>query len=144
MKNLHNNTEHYHHTRCDIIEQEADFLIDDNGSKLQAKSVVMCQMCPFVISGEGDINHSTRVKMENIYQADEQYFNFLEGQLRELKAEKNLNILACVFRTITGSRHRTRRMQVTGILLTSVNLESTTASDPDVGTATPPAPSGTE
>ena len=72
--------------------------------------------------------------MENINQADEQYFDFLKGQAGELKAEKNQSILATVFRALTGSSHRTKRRQVTGILPTAVTLESTPASDTDVGT----------
>ena len=83
--------------------------------------------------------------MENIYQVDERYFDFPEGQVRELKAEKNQGILASVFRALTGSRCRTRRRQVTGILLTLVTSESTPVSNPEAETATTPlAPSKTE
>ena len=115
------------------------------GSKLQAKSVVMCQMTPFVITEEGDIDHFTGSKIENICQADERYFHFLKGQARELEAEKYQSILASVFRALTGSRCRTRRRQVTGILPTLVASESTPASNPEVETAiTPPAQSKAE
>ena len=74
--------------------------------------------------------------MENIYQADEWYFDFLEGQVRELKEEKNQSILVSVFRALTGSRCRTRRGQVTGIPLTPVTSESLPASHPNVGATT--------
>ena len=57
-------------------------------------------------------------------------------QVRELKEEKNQSILVSVFRALTGSRHRTRRRQMTGIPLTPVILESTPASHPIVGAAT--------
>ena len=130
--------------KCFML-QETCLLIDEVGGKPQAKSVVMCQMTPFVITKEGDGYHFTGGKMENSYPADEQYFNFLEGQVRELKAEKNQSILATVFRVLTGSRYRMRRRQVTAIPPTLVTLESTPTSDPYVGTLmTPPAPSKTE
>ena len=61
-----------------FIEQETGFLVDEAGNKLQPKSMVMCQMTLFVITTEGDISHFTGSKMENIYQADERYFNFLK------------------------------------------------------------------
>ena len=44
--------------------------------------------------------------MENIFHADEQYFNFLKGQVRQVKAEKNQSILASVLRALTGSRQK--------------------------------------
>ena len=74
-------------SKC-FMEQETSLLIDEVGGMLQAKSVVMCQMTPLVITEEGDIDHFAGCKVENIYQADEQYFSFPEGQVRELKAEK--------------------------------------------------------
>ena len=49
-----------------FMEQETGLLIDEAGSKLQAKSLVMCRMTPFVVTKEGDINHFTGGKMENI------------------------------------------------------------------------------
>ena len=44
-------------------EQETGFLVDETGNKLQAKSMVMCQMTPFVITKEGDIDHFAGGKM---------------------------------------------------------------------------------
>ena len=52
--------------------------------------------------------------MDVIYQASDEDFNFCEAQARELNAERNQNILTSIFRTIKGTRHKTRR-QVTGI-----------------------------
>ena len=49
------------------MEQETGFLVDEAGNNLHAKSVVMCQMTPFVISEEDAINHFAGGKMENIY-----------------------------------------------------------------------------
>ena len=71
-----------------FMEQETGLLIDETGNKFKAKSLVMCQMTPIAITKEDDINHFTRGKMKNIYQANEWYFDYLEGQVRELKAEK--------------------------------------------------------
>ena len=72
-----------------FVEQETGFLVQEAGNKLQAKSVVMCQMTPFVITEEGNTSHFTGGKMENIYHVDERYFDFVEDQVKELKAEKN-------------------------------------------------------
>ena len=80
----------------------------------------------------GQHNHFAVGKMEDICQADDRYFDFLEGQVRELKEEKNQSILVSMFRAHTGSRCRTKRRQVTGILPTPVTSESTPASLPNV------------
>ena len=74
-----------------FVEQKTGLLIGEVGGKVQAKAMVMCWMTPFVITEEGDMNHFTGGKKENIYQADEQYFNFLEGQVRKLKAENRVH-----------------------------------------------------
>ena len=60
--------------------------MDEAGNKLQAKSVVMCQMTLFVITKEGDIDHFTGSKMENICHVDEGYFDFLEDQVKRAKS----------------------------------------------------------
>ena len=61
------------------------------------KSVVMCQITSFVITDVGDVDHFTAGKMENIYQVDERYYNFLERQVKELKKrEKSEYINQCV------------------------------------------------
>ena len=98
----------------------------------------------FFITAEGDINHFTGSKMENIYQAGERYFNFLKGQIRELKEEKNQSILVSMFRALTGSRQWTRRRHMTGIPLTLVTSESTPASHPNIGAAIQPTPNKME
>ena len=49
--------------------------------------------------------------MDVIYQAADKDFNFFEAQVRELDAE---SIITSIFRTLTGTKHRTRR-QVTCI-----------------------------
>ena len=73
--------------------------------------------------------------MKDIYQADNRYFDFLKGHLRELKEEGNQNILVSMFRALTGIRHRAKRRQVTGIPLTLVTSESTPPPHPNVEAA---------
>ena len=107
--------------------------------------MVMCQMTPFVITEEGDVNHFAGGKMKKTYQTEAMYFHYLEGQERELKEEKNESILVSTFRALTGSRHRTKRRQGTDFPLTPVTLESTPASHPNVeATSTEPTTSKTE
>ena len=53
--------------------------------------------------------------MDVISQAAGKDFNFFKAQVRELDVERNLNTLTSLFRTITGTKHNTRRGQVTGI-----------------------------
>ena len=53
--------------------------------------------------------------MDVIYQAADEDFNFFKAQVRELDAERNQSIITSIFRTITGTRHKTRRRQVTSI-----------------------------
>ena len=91
-----------------LTEQETGFLVDEMGNKLQAKSMVMCQSTPYMVTEEGDIDHFAGGKMENIYHADDRYSNFLEEQVKELKAEKNQSFLANMFRALRGSICRTR------------------------------------
>ena len=83
-----------------FIQQETGFPIDESGNKLHAKSMVMCKSIPYVITEEGDINHFVGSRMENIYHADDRYSDFLEEQVKELKAEKNFlsNMLKSSYR----------------------------------------------
>ena len=46
--------------------------------------------------------------MDVIYQANDEDINFLEAQVRELDAERNQCIITSIFRTLTGTRHKTR------------------------------------
>ena len=80
-----------------FVEQDNGILMDEAGIKLQAKSMVICQMIPFVITNEDNTDHFAGGKMENIYHVDERYFDFLEDQVKELKAEKNESIIASTF-----------------------------------------------
>ena len=98
-------------------------------------------MTPFLITEEGDIDHFAGSNMEDIYQADDRYFDFLKGQVREVKEAKYQSILVSMFRVLTGSRCRTKRRQVTGIPLAPVTSESTPASHPNIeATSMQPTP----
>ena len=80
--------------------------------------------------------------MENVYYADERYFNFLEYQVKELNVQKNQIILVSMFQTLTGSRHRTRRRPFMDILPMLITSESTSVSNLEiVNAATPPGSS---
>ena len=62
----------------------------------------MCQSIPYVVTEEGNIKHFTGDKMENIYDADDRYSNFLQEQVKELEAEKSQSFLGIMFRVLTG------------------------------------------
>ena len=66
------------------MEQESGFLVDEMGNKLQAKSMVMCQSTPYMVTEEGDINHFAGFKMENIYHVDDRYSK--NSRQRKIKA----------------------------------------------------------
>ena len=60
--------------------------------------------------------------MDVIYQTADQDFNFLENQVRDLNAESNQSIITSIFRTLTGTKHKTRRKKVTSIPPMPINL----------------------
>ena len=64
--------------------------------------MVMSQSTPYAVTQEGNIDHFAGGKMEIIYHADSRYSDFLEEQVKELKAEKNQSFLANKFRALTG------------------------------------------
>ena len=53
--------------------------------------------------------------MDVIYQAADEDFNFFEAQARELDAERNQSIITIMFRTLSGTRHKTKRRQVASV-----------------------------
>ena len=59
-----------------------------------------------------------------VYQADNQYFEFLNQQVKELHMERSQGFITSVFRAVTGSICKTRRKQVTGILPMPVTIWS--------------------
>ena len=98
-----------------FIEEGSGLIVNAAGNRMPAKSVIFCKKRPFVITEDGDINLFAGGEMDVIYQAADEGFNFLENQVRDLKAERNQSIITSTFRTLTGTRHKTRRKQVTGI-----------------------------
>ena len=102
-----------------FIQQETGCLIDKSGNKLQAKSMVMCQSIPYMITEEGNIDHFIGGKVTNIYHVDD--------------------------RVLTGSRWRTRCRQFTGIPSMPITSDLTPVTDMEViPVMTPPVPSETE
>ena len=82
---------------------------------------------------------------KNIYHGDERYSDFLEEQVKELKAEKSQNFLGNMFRVLTDSRWRTRHRQLTGIPPMLIISDLTPVRDTEViPVATHPAPNKME
>ena len=67
-----------------FIEQGSGLVVDKLGNKLPAKSVLFCKMTPFIITEDGDIDKFKGGKIDAIYQADDQYFNFFKEQVKEV------------------------------------------------------------
>ena len=90
-----------------FVEWENGLMLDMVGNKLPAGSVIMCNLTPFVITEDGDINYMGVGKMEMVYQPDDEYFDFLDQQVKELHMEKCQGFITSM--ALTGSRHKTRR-----------------------------------
>ena len=69
----------------------------------------------FIITEDGDIDQFSSEGMGVIYQAADEDFNSLEAQVRELDAQRNQSVLTSIFRSLTGTKYKTRRRQVTSI-----------------------------
>ena len=69
----------------------------------------MCRLTPFVITKDGNIDYLGGGKMEMVYWADDEYFEFLNQQVKEHHIKKSQGFITSVFRALTGSRHKTRR-----------------------------------
>ena len=98
-----------------VVEQESGLVLDMAGNKLPAGSVIMCKLTAFFITEDSDIDYIGGGKMEMVYQADAQYFEFLNQQVKQLHVERSHGFIKSVFRALTCSRCKTRRKQVTGI-----------------------------
>ena len=101
-------------SKC-FIEQDSDLIVDSAGNRIPAMSVICCKLRTFVITEDGDIDKFAGEEMDVIYQATDEDFNFFQAQVRELDAERNQSIITSIFRTLTGTRCKTRRRQVTSI-----------------------------
>ena len=85
-----------------IVEQDTALVVDEAGHKLPVKFVLLCKMTPFIITEEGDIVYFTDGKMETVYQADDKYFEFFEGQVSELQEERSQGIITSVIWALMG------------------------------------------
>ena len=80
-----------------LVEQGSGMVINEAGNKLAVKSILFCKMMPFIITEDGDVDRFNSGKMNAIYQANDQYFDFFEDEARELQAEKSQGILTSLF-----------------------------------------------
>ena len=71
-----------------FIKQGSGLLEDASGNGLPAKSVLFCRMASFIIIKDGDIDNFVGGKVDAIYQADDEYFNFFEEQAENCKQKK--------------------------------------------------------
>ena len=94
------------------------------GNKLPAGPVIMCKLTAFAITEDSDIDCIGGGKMEMVYQASSQYFEFLNQQVKKLHMERSQGFSTNIFGALTGSRCKTRRKQVTSILSTPVTTGS--------------------
>ena len=72
-----------------FVERESSLKLDMVGNRLPAGSVTMCKLTLFVIMKDGDIDYMVGGKMEVVYQADDEYFKFLDQQVKELHMERS-------------------------------------------------------
>ena len=87
-----------------FVEQEAGLVLDMVGNRLPTGLVIMCKLTPFVIMEDGDINYVGGDKMQTVYWADDEYFEFLNQQVKELHMERSQGFITSVFRALMGSR----------------------------------------
>ena len=108
-----------------VVEYKSGLVLDMAGNKLPARSVIMCKLNAF-FTEDGDIDYMRGGKMEMVYQADDQYFEFLHQQVKELHMERSQGFITSILMALTGSRQKTRMRQVTGILPMPVAIGSHT------------------
>ena len=72
-----------------FVERESSLILDMVGNRLPVGSVIMCKLTPFVITKDGDINYMGGSNMEMVYQVDDEYFKFLDQQIKELHMERS-------------------------------------------------------
>ena len=59
-----------------FVEWETCLVLDMMGNRLPAGSVILCKLTPFVITEDGDIDYMGGGKMETLYWADDECFEF--------------------------------------------------------------------
>ena len=62
-----------------LVEKDSDLIVDSAGSRIPAKSVIVCKQKTFVITKDGHIDRFSGEGMGVIYQATDEDFNFLEA-----------------------------------------------------------------
>ena len=72
-----------------FIEQKSGLVVDTSGNMLPKKSVLFCRMTPFIFTEDGNNDNLAGRKVDAIYQADDQYFDFFKEQVKELQAQKS-------------------------------------------------------
>ena len=107
-----------------FIEQGSNLNVDAAGKKIPDRSVICCKKRAFIITKDADINKFVGEEMDVIYQADENV-SFFEAQVRELHAERDQSIITSNFKTLTGTRCKTKRRQVTGVPPMLITLDAT-------------------
>ena len=106
-----------------FVERETGLILDMAGNRLPVGSVIMCKLTPFVIMKDDDIDYMGGGKMEKAYEANYEYFEFLDQQVMEHHMERSQGFIRSVYRALTGSRFKTRRRQVTRIPPTPLTTE---------------------
>ena len=112
-------------TQC-FVEQETGLVLDMAGNKLPAGSVISCKLTVFVIMEHGDIDYVGGGKMEMVYWADDEYFEFLHQQVKETHMERSQGLITSMFRALRGNRSKTRKRQVTWIPPATMTVGSQT------------------
>ena len=113
-----------------IVEQDTGLVPDMAGNRLPAGSVIMCKLTTFVITEDGDIDYVGGGKMEIVYQANDQYLEFLDQKVKDLHMERSQGFITSILRALTGILCKTRRKQVTGIPSTLLTIGSHTPATP--------------
>ena len=72
-----------------FIEQGSGLVVYASGNRLPAKSVLFCRMTPFIITEDGGIDNFTGGKVDIIYQADDQCFDFFKNRSKNYKLKKS-------------------------------------------------------
>ena len=67
-----------------------------------------------------------------VYQAADEDFNFYDTQVKELDAERDQSIITSMFKTLTCTRHKTKRRQITGVPPMPITLGATSPTSSQV------------
>ena len=101
-----------------ITERETGLIVDMVGNGLLVGSVIMCKLTPFVIMKDSDIEY-----MGGGLLCWWWVFWVPQSAGQGTSHGKGQGLITSVYRALTGSRHKTRRRQVTRIPSTPVTTE---------------------